>query len=135
MTALVRDKHRKVRTTRSKPRSMRSEASDDDLAPLTKAQIRRLERSIKDLDDRTRYLIASALMPGFSFYYDVSSACYSLNRPETATLFKRRNAAVAVQGTLRDGHSVVRCRVDEREKLVLASLPARYGKRSTRRSH
>jgi len=109
--------------------------SPNDSPPLTKSQIRELERSIKDLDDRTRYLIASALMPGFSFYYDVSSGCYSLNRPEAATLFKRRNAAVAVQGTLRDGHSVVRCCVDERGKLVLASLPTRYGKRSARRSH
>jgi hypothetical protein len=134
MTAPVKKQRRKVRTTRSKSRSLPSEAPPDDVAPLTKFQIRRLERSIKDLDDRTRYLIASALMPGFSFYYDVSSACYSLNRPEAATLFKRRSAAVAVQGTLRDGHSVVRCRVDEREKLVMASLPARYGKRSKRRS-
>lgn len=124
-------KTRKGRTARGS----HGDPSPDDGPPLTTFQIRRLERSIKDLDDRTRYLIASALMPGFSFYYDVSNACYSLNRPETATLFKRRNAAVAVQGTLRDGHSVVRCRVDEREKLVLASLPARYGKRSTRRSH
>jgi hypothetical protein len=36
-------------------------------------------------------------MPVFPFYYDVSSGCYALNRPEAAMLFKRRNAAVAVQ--------------------------------------
>jgi hypothetical protein len=51
-------KRREVRTTRSKPRSLRSEAPPDDARPLTKFQIRRLERSIKDLDDRTRDLIA-----------------------------------------------------------------------------
>lgn len=133
MTALVRDKRRKVRTARSKPRSLRSEADADDPSPLTKPQIRELERRLRDADDRTRYLLVSSLAPSFSLYYDVSSDNYVMNEPARATLFKRRQGAIAIQNTLGAGVSVVRCRVDARDALVLSSLPARCARRRRER--
>ncbi len=133
MTALARDKRRKVRTTRSKPHSLRSEASAVDPHPLTKSQIRELERRLRDADDRTRYLLVSSLAPSCTLYYDVSSDNYVMNEPARATLFKRRQGAVAIQNTLGARISVVRCRVDARDALVLSSLPARCVRRRRER--
>jgi len=132
MTALARDKRRKARTTRSKPRSVRSEASSDDPLPLTKPQIRELQRRLRDADDRTRYLVVSSLARGCTLYYDVSSDNYVMDEPARATLFGRREGAVAIQSTLGAGVTVVRCRVDARDALVPSSLPARCARRPRR---
>lgn len=132
MTALVGHKRRKVLATRPKPPSLRSEAAPDDPFPLTKPQIRALERRLRDADDRTRYLLVSSLAPNFTLYYDVSSDNYAMNEPTRATLFKRRQGALAIQGTLGAGVAVVRCRVDARDALVLSSLPARCVRRPRR---
>jgi hypothetical protein len=132
MTALARDKRRKARTTRSKPRSVRSEASADDPFPLTKPQIRELQRRLRDADDRTRYLLVSSLAPGCTLYYDVTSDNYVMNEPARATLFKRRPGAVAIQSTLGAGVTIVRCRVDASDALVPSSLPARCARRPRR---
>jgi hypothetical protein len=118
---------------RPKHRLLRSEAAPDDLRPLTKPQIRELERRLRDADDRTRYLLVSSLAPSFTLYYDVSSDNYVMNEPARATLFKRRQGAAAIQNTLGAGVAVVRCRVDARDALVLSSLPARCVRRRRER--
>jgi len=107
---------------------------DEDVAPLTRAQIRELDRRVKDSRDRTRYLLVSALTRRFVLYYNVSEDCYGQNDPRYATLFKRRAAAEAVGQQLGDRVQVVRCRVNNRGQLVLASLPKLRYTWSSRRS-
>ncbi len=90
---------------------------------------RELERRIRDADDRTRYFLASVMTPRFILYYNVSDDPYGMNDPDFATLFKRREAAAAIQSLLGERIEIVRCRVDRRGKLVLRSLPSPFPKR------
>jgi len=98
---------------------------DDEDPPLTPAQRRALERHVKDVEDRTRYLLVSATLPGISLYYMVQDDSWSFDDPTTATLFKRRPAARAIQALLRPGVYVVPCQVDDRGRLVLQSIADR----------
>ena len=88
---------------------------------------------LRDEDDRTRYILVSSLAPTFSLYYDISSDGYAMNDPARATLFKRRKGAVAIQNTLGEGVTVVRCRVNAHDALMLSSLPARCARRRRER--
>ena len=88
-----------------------------------------LDRRVKDLHDRTRYLLVSAFSPKFALYYNVSEDTYGMNEPVHATLFKRRAAALAVKRLLGGGVEIARCRVDRRGRLVLNSLAAPTRKR------
>ena len=97
----------------------------EDGPPLTRAQMQELDRRVKDLHDRTRYLLVSAFRPKFILYYNVSEDTYGMNEPAHATLFKRRASAIAIRRMLGGGVEVVRCRVDRRGRLVLNSLAAR----------
>ncbi len=97
----------------------------EDEPPLTQAQMQELGRRLKDLHDRTRYLLVSAFSPRFILYYNVSEDTYGMNEPAHATLFKRRASAIATRRMLGGGVEVVRCRVDRRGRLVLNSLAAR----------
>jgi hypothetical protein len=87
--------------------------------------MRELDRRVKDLHDRTRYLLVSAFSPRFALYYNVSEDTYGMNEPAHATLFKRRAAALAIRRMLGRGAEIVPCRVDRRGRLVLNSLAAR----------
>ncbi len=98
---------------------------DDEDPPLTPAQRRALERHVKDVEDRTRYLLVSATLPGISLYYMVQDDSWSFDDPTTATLFKRRPAARAIQALLRPGVYVVPCEIDDRGRLVLSSIADR----------
>ncbi|MGH2398008.1 MAG: hypothetical protein ACRDFW_13755 [bacterium] len=95
----------------------------DNDPPLTSVQIRELDRRVKDLDDRTRYLLVSAFSSRFALYYNVSEDTYGMNEPAHATLFKRRAAALAIKHLLGRGVQIARCRVDRRGRLVLSSVP------------
>lgn len=97
----------------------------EDEPPLTRAQMRELDRRVKDLHDRTRYLLVSAFSPRFILYYNVSADTYGMNEPAHATLFKRRAAATAIRRMLGGGVEIVRCRVDQRGRLMLRSLAER----------
>jgi hypothetical protein len=97
--------------------------ADAEVAPLTRAQIRELDRRIKDSMDRTRYLLVSAMTPRFVLYYNVSEDTFEHNNARHATLFKRRAAADAVRRHLGDRVQLVRCRANARGQLVLASIP------------
>ncbi len=98
---------------------------DDEDPPLTPAQRRALARHVKDVEDRTRYLLVSATLPGISLYYMVQDDSWSFDDPTAATLFKRRPAAKAIQALLRPGVYVVPCLVDDRGRLVLKSIADR----------
>ena len=98
---------------------------DDEDPPLTLAQRRALARHVKDMEDRTRYLLVSATLPGISLYYMVQDDSWSFDDPTTATLFKRRASAQVIQALLRPGVFVVPCKVDDRGRLVLSSIAGR----------
>lgn len=84
-------------------------SSDDREDDLTAAQIRELRRRVAELENPIRYLLVSEMGPRFSLYYNVSENVYAMNDPRGATLFKRRNAALAVKRLLGGGIRVVRC--------------------------
>jgi len=100
-------------------------AGNDEEPPLTPAQRRALTRHVKDMEDRTRYLLVSATLPGISLYYMVQDDSWSFDDPTTATLFRRRASAKAIQALLRPGVFVVPCQVDDRGRLVLSSIDGR----------
>jgi hypothetical protein len=112
--------------------------TDTDIEPLTKAQVREIERRIRDLDDPIRYLLVSDLGPRFKLYYEISDGVYVMNEPTQATLFKTRAAAVAVKTTLGPGIKIVRCRTRMRGGKRVPVLPQRAqpskGRRSAARS-
>ncbi|MGB7739939.1 MAG: hypothetical protein WBM03_12570 [Steroidobacteraceae bacterium] len=101
-----------------------SSGADED-PPLTPAQRRALDRHVKDMEDRTRYLLVSATLPGVSLYYLVNEDSWAFDDPTTATLFKRRASAKAIQSLLRPGVFVVPCEVDDRGRLVPSSIADR----------
>ena len=100
-------------------------AADEDDPPLTAAERRALARNLADTADRTRYLLVSATLPGFSLYYMLHDDVWSFDDPSAATLFKRREAARAICELLRPGVRVVPCTVDARGRLVLSSIAGR----------
>ena len=110
---------KRQRATRSK------RPVEDDEPPRTAAQRRADERHLRDVEDRTRYLLVSLTVPGMSLYYRVQDDAWSFDDPTQATLFKRRPAAKAIQALLRAGVHIVPCKVDEDGVLVLSSLAGR----------
>ena len=99
---------------------------DFDDEPLTRAQVRELRRRAADLDNPFRYLLVSRFGRRFALYYNVSDDFYAMNEPRSATLFKRRKAALAVKQLLGPRIRVLRC-ATKRENGV--RVPA-LGKRS-----
>jgi hypothetical protein len=63
--------------------------------PLTKAQIRELERRVEDARAPHRYIIVNRLTPTFVFHYNVSDDVWALDE-QGATFFKRIEAARAI---------------------------------------
>lgn len=97
--------------------------SSGDGPTLSRSQIRQLQGQIRDLDDRTRYLLVSVFTKRFALYYDVSQDTYVMNDASLGTLFKRRAAAEAIRRLLSPNVEIVRCRVNRRNRLVKSSLP------------
>jgi hypothetical protein len=96
-----------------------SDRIEDELTP---AQVRELRRRVADLDDATRYILVSQMGPRFALYYNVSEDVYAMNDPNGATLFKRRNAAVAIKKLLGGSIRVVEC-ASRRDKGVRVPVP------------
>jgi len=124
-----RDRGRHAPGRRSRPKPLGPVDNSDDW-PLTKAEIRELDRRLADTRDRTRYLLTSVFGPRFALYYNVSGDMYGMNDPRYATLFKRRAAALAIKRLLGSGVQVLRCRVDRRDRLVLRSVPKPRARRN-----
>jgi hypothetical protein len=78
------------------PRSRDIQKSDD----LSPAWRRELLRRVREANDPRRYLLASVFTARFVLYYNVEHHAYVLGKPEEATAFKSRRAAVAVLKTL-----------------------------------
>jgi hypothetical protein len=95
----------------------------DEPPPLTRAQVREITRRVRDLDDRTRYLIVSVFTAKHALYYDVSDDVFAMNAPASGTLFKRRSAALAIQRLLCSHVEIIQCRVNRRGRLIKRSLP------------
>jgi hypothetical protein len=106
-------KKSKVSTTASrKPRrdkGTRPTSDDEDIEPLSPSQLRELKRRAEDYEDPTRYLLVSSFGPRFNLYYNVSDDVYVMNEPKGATLFKRREAALAVLDILGSGNKIIKC--------------------------
>jgi hypothetical protein len=113
-----------TRAKRKQPAKVRRPVDDDD-PPLTAAERRTLDRHLKDTENRTRYLLVSVTLPGFSLYYRVHDDARSFDDPSQATLFKRRAAAKAIHALLRPGVHIVPCKVDDEGRLELSSLTTR----------
>ena len=119
---------RKAKPNKRVPRAKESDADDD--FELTKAQLRELDRRLADAKDPVRYLIEGGFGPRFRLYYNVTDDVYAMNDPSHGTLFKRREAAVAVQRLLGGGKRIVRCTTRRRKGQVIPVLPSR--KRTTK---
>lgn len=87
------------------------------------------EQPARGGDVRTRWLLVREAVPGFTLYYDVSEGLFAMNEPGRATLFRRREHAIAVRSFLGENIVVVRCRTDARGELVVTSLPERCARR------
>ncbi len=109
----------------------RGSVEDEEIEPLSPADVRELKRRLKDARDPTRYLLVSEFGPKFKLYYNVSDDVYVMNEPKGATLFKRRETALAVKRFLGPRIKLVRC-TSRREKgelvPVLAADPGRGSK-------
>jgi hypothetical protein len=75
----------------------------EEVPPPTKSELAELKRITAELDDPTRYLVASAFTRRFVLYYNVESGCFAMNDPSGGTLFKQRSAALAVLSSLQEG--------------------------------
>ncbi len=75
----------------------KSRQESDDLSPAWRREILRRSREAKD---PRRYVLASVFTSKFVLYYNVEHDGYVLKKPEEATAFKSRRAAVAVLKTL-----------------------------------
>jgi hypothetical protein len=84
-------------------------APEDEDWELSKAQIREIERRVRDIDDPRRFVLASELLPSFVLYYDVSNNVYVMNDLSAATVFKKRKAAVAIKALLGKKVRIVEC--------------------------
>ena len=121
---------RSAHDARQKRRGRAQSGDDvvDNEPPLTRLQMRELDRRVKDMEDRTRYLLVNAFTRKFALYYNVSDDVYAVDSPENATLFKRRKAALAIRRLLGGRVEIAPCRVDRRGGLVIGSVPTLRGR-------
>jgi hypothetical protein len=93
-----------------------------DVPELTRAEQRELDRRIKDLDDRTRYLLLSSIGSRVHIYYNIAEDTFSWDEPKHATLFKRKTAAASIRALLGSELEIAECRVDKRGQLLNRSI-------------
>jgi hypothetical protein len=94
---------RKVRSKarmRSGTKDAEPQVTEEDVEPLSRAQIRALQCRLRDSQDPTRYMLASEFSRRFILYYNVSDDVYAMNDPTGGTLFKRLKTAQAVRSCL-----------------------------------
>lgn len=115
-----------------RPRRQPPGASDDNYEPLTQAQVRELRRRAADLDNPVRYLLVSQFRPRFALYYNVSDDVYAMNDPRSATLFKRRRAALAVKQLLGPNIQVLHCTSKLANGVRVPILGKRFRSKETR---
>jgi hypothetical protein len=94
-----------------------------DPEPLSKSQLRELDRRLRDSRNPTRYLLASVFTPKFVLFYNVSNDTFGMSDPDLGTLFKLRAAAMAIRRLLRPGLQIVECRADRNGRVIKKSVP------------
>ncbi|HLF84671.1 MAG TPA: hypothetical protein VI837_10895 [Blastocatellia bacterium] len=87
---------------------MAASNEEQDLEPLSPAQIRELERRVRDSRDPIRYMLVSEFTRRFILYYNVSDDVYVMNDPSGGTLFKRLKTAQSVKKLLGGKTSIVK---------------------------
>ena len=65
-----------TQVSESKAKAM-TELADEDFEPLSPAQIRELERRVRDSRDPIRYMLVSEFSRRFILYYNVSDDVYA----------------------------------------------------------
>jgi hypothetical protein len=111
-------------SVRSGPALDKRRSKDSDPDDLSPSQIRELRRRVADLKDPVRYLVVSGFGRRFALYYNVSDDVYVMNNPSGGTLFKRRNAALAVKQLLGSGTRIIRCTTRRRNGVRVPVIPA-----------
>src|SRR5438094_8969449 len=87
-----RTRRSNTKVSESNPKAM-PELTDEDFEPLSPAQIRELERRVRDSRDPIRYMLVSEFSRRFILYYNVSDDVYAMNDPAGGPLFKRLQTA------------------------------------------
>lgn len=100
-----------------------------DEEPLAPAEIRELERRVRDIRDPVRYLLVSKFSRRFILYYNVLDDVFTMNKPSGGTLFKRREAAERMKQFLGKGVSVVRYTTKGGKLKRLSAHPGRWTNR------
>jgi hypothetical protein len=115
------------------PRRAKPLAFDNDDDSLSPAQLREIERRLKDADDPRRYIVKSVLIPRakrpWEMFYDVSDDVWAMDI-EGATLFKRKKTAMAVAALIGRSDHV---RVEE-VKVQGERIRRKKGKRASQTS-
>jgi hypothetical protein len=89
-------------------KTLAPQVAEEDVEPLSPAQMRELERRIRDSNDPIRYMLVSEFTRRFILYYNVSDDVYVMNDPSGGTLFKRLKTAQSVKKLLGKGNSIVK---------------------------
>ena len=113
---------------------LRLRTTDGDVEDLmmTAEQLRQLKRSVAEARETKRYVIESSLMPGFTFFYNVSDHGYGFNEPKQATLFHQRSQALAVSRLLGRRVRVVRYQTEVKDGKRVPIVPMSKLKGSSR---
>jgi hypothetical protein len=82
--------------------------AEQDMEPLSPAQIRDLRCRVRDSNDPIRYMLVSEFSRRFILYYNVSDDVYVMNDPTGGTLFKRLKTAQTVKKLLGGRTSIVK---------------------------
>jgi hypothetical protein len=93
-------------------KNLAPQIAEEDVEPLSPAQMRELERRIRDSRDPIRYMLVSEFTRRFILYYNVSDDVYVMNDPSGGTLFKRLKTAQSVKRLLGKGTSIVKYSTD-----------------------
>ena len=82
---------------------------EDEYEPLTKTEIKEIERRSKDLRDPTRYMIVTRLLKSakWTLYYNLTDDVWAMDQ-EGGTLFKRRKIANAVLKCLKGSGELIK---------------------------
>ena len=115
-----------IRVARSNRRVSRGDLD------LTSAQIKELNRSIKDMDDPVRYLIVSEFGRRFILYYNVSDDTFAHNNPAGGTLFKRRAAAESIRKLLRSTVTIAKFSIKGKRLKRISPIRGDFLKRLAR---
>lgn len=110
-----------------------AQIQEEDLEPLSPAQIRELKRRVRDSRDPIRYMLVSEYSRRFILYYNVSDDVYAMNDPAGGTLFKRLKTAENVKKHLGKGTSIVKYTTEGGKLKRLSPYRATWGSKPKKR--